>query len=1273
MKDTSRWTNRFSLLPVEDVNSNRDAFPKTEKTEIVPENPSPPTPTPPCVKRRLIRNTKINPDDSVHLRIVLEANGSIGAIDTEGLLDCAAQGLFIDTTYVRQKGLDAKPLANPIEVYNVDGTHNEGGDITHTVRTKVLYEGHTEEATFHVTNLGGSSIILGLPWLRQHNPEVDWRTGTVSMTRCPSKCRLRVSERRKSEREKKSARKRRETSAEMDDIREEGEGSDDDAEATEGLGVGERVFMTLIHTDRPPPKHVRATGTKSQQLAEAAQRAQPEKTFEEIVPREYWDYQDVFSKESFDELPDRRQWDHAIELIPEAQARNCKLYPLSPPEQKELDAFIKENLDSGRIRPSKSPMAAPIFFGKKKDGSLRIIHDYRALNAITKKNRYPLPLISELVNKLRNARFFTKLDVRWGYNNVRIREGDEWKAAFRTNRGLYEPLVMMFGLTNSPATFQTMMNDIFRELIDQGVVVVYLDDILIFTGTMDEHQRVVRQVLDVLRAHRLYLRSSKCEFESQRIEYLGLVISEGRISMDPVKVAGVQEWPVPKNTREVLSFVMFVNFYRRFIRGFSDITRPLHDLTKKDTAWRWTAVEQTAFDALKLAVTTAPVLAFPNDCAPYRVEADSSDFATGAVLSQVQEDGKWHPVAFLSKSLDQVQRNYDIGDKEMLAIIRALTEWRHFLEGAEHRFEILSDHQNLKSFMAAKDLNRRQARWSLYLSRFDFLLTHRPGKHCGKPDALSRRPDHRSEGKDNEDIVLLKPEYFRIAALRRGHATMVTDEKQLLRMVREVKEWDESVVKAVEELKRSGVKNVRGREWSEEQGLVLFRGKVYVPKDDELRRRLLEAYHDAPAAGHPGRWKTLELVSRNYWWPGMSRYVDRYVSGCDRCNRAKTFPSARAGLLLPNQVPERKWGIVTADLITELPPCNEKDAILVVADRAGKRAHFVATTSSVSSPGLAELYLHNVWRHHGLPDGVISDRGPQFVSNFMRELNRLLGVKTSPSTAYHPQSDGQTERINQDLETFLRMFVNQRQDDWADWLPIAEFAYNNRVHSATRQTPFMMEYGFHPRTSADPVRNVKVEAAGEFVTRMKGIDDEAKAALARAADDMARHYDAHRNEAPEYQVGDKVWLDGRDIRTMRPTKKLDDKWYGPFEIERIINRNACRLKLPPRFRIHPTFHVSKLRRSLPDTIPGRQTPPVPPPPVLKDGAVEYEVERIDDSRVQRGRLQYLVKWKGYPPSENTWESTSAVRNSQDLIDEFHRDHPLAPAPGSSGRRPLRGG
>jgi len=259
------------------------------------------------------------------------------------------------------------------------------------------------------------------------------------------------------------------------------------------------------------------------------------------LPAYVAEFRSVFAKEDFDILPEHRKWDHAIELTPGAEPKSSKVYPLSPLEQAELDAFLEENLRTGRIRPSKSPMAAPVFFIKKKDGSLRLVQDYRALNAVTVKNKYPLPLISELVSQLRGARYFTKLDVHWGFNNVRIKPGDEWKAAFRTNRGLFEPLVMFFGMTNSPATFQTMMNDVFRTVIAEGIVVVYLDDILIFMKMEEEHEQAVRRVLEILVEHKLFLRPEKCEFHQKQIEYLGLVISENKVAMDPVKVAGVRE------------------------------------------------------------------------------------------------------------------------------------------------------------------------------------------------------------------------------------------------------------------------------------------------------------------------------------------------------------------------------------------------------------------------------------------------------------------------------------------------------------------------------------------------------------------------------------------------------------------------------------------------------------------------------------------------------------------------------------------------------------
>jgi len=403
---------------------------------------------------------------------------------------------------------------------------------------------------------------------------------------------------------------------------------------------GDQLFMTRILPE-PTAEELRATSMTSQKLAEGARRSTEAQRESFILPDCIRGFKSVFTKEDFNILPEHRQWDHAIKLILGLEPKSSKVYPLSPVEQKELDAFLEENLCTRQICPSKSPMAAPVFFIKKKDGSLRLVQDYHALNSMMVKNKYPLPLISELVSQLRGARYFTKLDVRWGFNNVCIKPGDKWKAAFQTNQGLFKPLVMFFGMTNSLATFQTIMNDIFQNLIVEGIMVVYLDNILIFTKTKEEHKQAVRQVLQVLKENKLFLCPEKCEFCKQRIKYLGLVISENKVSMDLVKVAGVREWPTPENKTDVQAFLSFVNFYQRFIWDFFAKARPLFDITCSKQVWMWSRKEQVAFKDLKTAMTTAPVLVSPQESDPFQIEADSLDFATGAVLSQQSTtDGK---------------------------------------------------------------------------------------------------------------------------------------------------------------------------------------------------------------------------------------------------------------------------------------------------------------------------------------------------------------------------------------------------------------------------------------------------------------------------------------------------------------------------------------------------------------------------------------------------------------------------------------------------------
>src|SRR5258707_2423714 len=359
------------------------------------------------------------------------------------------------------------------------------------------------------------------------------------------------------------------------------------------------------------------------------------------------------------------------------------------------------------------------------------------------------------------------------------------------------------------------------------------------------------------------------------------------------------------------------------------------------------------------------------------------------------------------------------------------------------------------------------------------------------------------------------------------------------------------------------------------EGIVLYRGKVYVPDNPQLHHNLVHVHHSATVAGHPRRWKTLELVSRNYWWPGLSRYIARFVAGCDACNQMKTFPMQKVGKLIPNKVPDRCWQVISVDMIGELLDSKGYNAVLMVVDCLSKQIHAIPTVTSLDSAGVAWLFLEHIWRHHGLPEEVISNHGPAFMSNFSRELAALLGVKLTPSTSYHPQTDGQTEGVNQAIEAYRRVFVSHRQDDWANWLPLVEFTYNNKVHVATHRTPFELDAGQHPCLGVEPTRTSTVEAADTFVRQLDCAQEEAKATLKRAADDMKWYYDQNHQAVPEYKVGDRVWLSLQNYSSDHPMKKLDHKWAGPFLITKVTSPAAIKLRLSHQDKhVHPVVSVS---------------------------------------------------------------------------------------------------
>ena len=419
-------------------------------------------------------------------------------------------------------------------------------------------------------------------------------------------------------------------------------------------------------------------------------------------------------------------------------------------------------------------------------------------------------------------------------------------------------------------------------------------------------------------------------------------------------------------------------------------------------------------------------------------------------------------------------------------------------------------------------------------------------------------------------------------------------------------------------------------------GLLYHEGLVYVPDNDEVKLEILRSCHDAKTAGHFGQAKTLELVNRSYYWPEMRSYINEYVKSCDVCARNKLPRHAKFGPLHPLPVPERPWGSVAMDYIVELPPSNGYNAIYVCVDRFTKMAHFCPTTMEVTAEATASLYVQHVYKLHGLPDDIVSDRGTQFTSKFTRALLTILGVRGNRSTAYHPQSDGQTERVNQVLEQYLRIFCDYQQDDWAQLLPLAEFAYNNACSMTTGTSPFRSNYGYHPRASIQaPIRKTDNPTAEGFVEELKSVQEKARGQIKTAQEAQKRNYDRHTKQDPGFKAGDRVWLLRKNIATERPSQKLEVRRLGPFLIKEAVgdSKRAFRLELPPQMRLHPVFHVSLLEPYTENKIPGRtQQPPLP---TIIEQVPEYTVNKILDSKIQRGRLKYYVDWEGYGPEERT--------------------------------------
>jgi hypothetical protein len=1166
----------------------------------------------------------------------------------EALIDGGSQLNLMSALLVKEMGLKVTPLpkilaegANGSKL-TVYGTTTAQLDVTDS-------RGRVQKQTipFVITDLNRYPVYLGLPWIDAHNPKLNY------------------ARRRMLFRGKK----------------------DKDVEPFKQIALEDAE--TFDKSMRDPQTDVYAC------MVASVGQSGPISVTAGQMPAEYAEFADVGSEDDARTIPAHSQHDLAIQLTPDGQPPHQPIYNLSAMELEVLRKYLTDYMARGWIRHSKSPAGAPILFVKKKDGSLRLCVDYRGLNKITIKNRHPLPLIAESLERLAQAKFYTKLDVRDAYHRIRIKEGDEWKTAFRTKYGHFEYTVMPFGLTNAPAQFQAYMNQALAGLIDITCI-VYLDDILIFSDTEEEHKAHVKEVLQRLRDAKLFVKLSKCEWHTQRTEYLGYIVTPQGISIDKDRVKTITEWPKPRTVRDIRVFIGFMNYYRRFIAEFSRLALPLTKLTQKgpNSAKGGHAQRKEeshyiqlgpegnkAFQQLKDAFLTVPILAHFEFGRKTRCEVDASGGAISGILSQLvpSSDGtaQWRPIDFYSRKLIAAEYNYITHDQELLAIVKSLEHWRHYLEGTP--FEILTDHANLKWFMETTSLNHRQVRSYLALTKYDFVITHRPGA-TNPADGPSRRPDYMAEAQKpsqryNQAFVkpmqellkkggLVGAAYVAAVTTRAAGRSAELDEFADALREYEVEERrhshadkhmededdtdssdEESEDDSEREVAQSGAKGAEGHP----------AGTIALSTPEE-KARALEECHYSPMAGHFGARKTQEKLQRRYYWRGLPKDVKDYCNDCLRCRRSSAAKHKPFGLLAPLPPPAKAWDEVTFDFITELPPSKfagvTYDAIMVVVCRLTKMAHYIPARGDWDGSDLAQAWIREVIRLHGVPSIIISDRGPLMNAKHWKTFNHYLNARRVLTSAYHPQTDGQTERQNQTLEQYLRVYCTLEQDDWALWISIAEFAYNDSIHATTGTTPFRANLGLDPRSAkwpTQPLKEGESPLARGVAAKVIELQQQCKNKITAANAYQKEYADKKRLPVP-FAKGDMVLVSTKHIRSKRPKKKLDWKYLGPGKIVDQVGPTTFKVVLPNLKNVHPVFHASLLEPYTPRGAVSHPEEPIAEN-LCETGDDVYEVDTIVDNRqTSDGTWEYLVKWKGYSEEENSWEPAPNI--SANTLQQF---------------------
>ncbi len=822
-------------------------------------------------------------------------------------------------------------------------------------------------------------------------------------------------------------------------------------------------------------------------------------------------------KQSEMSLSEHKSWDHEISLLNDKQPKWMPLYSMSKDQLKKVRTYLDENLKRGFIKSSKSLTGYLILFVSKKDDTKWLCVNYRQLNEIIRQDSYFLSLIRELQDQLSRVKWFTSLNLKEAYYQVWMKEGKEWKTAFWTRYRHYKYTVMPFELKNTAATFQRLINDTLREYLNDFVI-TYLDDILIYSDDLEMHCSHMHKVLRKLNKRALYVKKSKSKFEAKEIKFLNYIIQSEQIEKNSKKTNTVRNWPSPKWVKKVQAFLELTNYYQKFIPNYAKIAEPLTWLMHKNEKWHWNKKQEDAFHALKKSLNRMAHLRILNLTCKKVLKTDVLNFAVGACLYQI-EDGQQRFIAYQFKKLSEPEKRYEVHDKELLVIVKALQDWRPYLTDTEKSIQIYTDHKNLRNFATMKQLNWWQVHWAEQLANYEFQIHYKKGNENDEADALSRQPDHKE--------------------VKKIHAKIISeDNKRILT-----------------------------------KGLAaMCKVKQAFLTDEEL----IQVCHNDRVSEHLEVKRTENLIWRRHNISNLRDWITEYIVRCNSCCRNKIQRDKRYDRVTWLDTLNAPWESVTMNFITKLPTSKNLawgvkfNSILTIVDRLTKYTMFISFKKTATASVLTYIILQELINNHELSKEFITDRNKLFTSKFWETLTAELRINHKMLMTYHSQMNGQSKQMNQTVKTYLRHYINRNQNNWVQLLLTAQFVYNNTQNKTMKETPFWANYEYNSKVWWE--LQVHRSWSQKVILNIAEIKKLHRDLMNRIQQQMR-----WTTEIKPFVIEERVYLRTNNIHVKWRSKKLNNKSIKLFKIKKNIKELSYELDLLKKMQIHSVFHVFMLQ------------------------------------------------------------------------------------------------